>query len=92
VRRVERSRNQLVGLRVRPPCSGGELQGWADLVIDPIEQIEELADRAQLTAIQAGFTHLFRIVVPRLGNSQFACDSIPAGATEGIPPPAVAKN
>jgi putative oligomerization/nucleic acid binding protein len=53
VRRVGASRNQLVGVLVRPPCSGSALQGWADLVIDPIEQIEELADlrhRGLLTA------------------------------------------
>lgn len=53
MRRAAGSRNQLIGVLVRPPCSGGELHDWADLVIDPIEQIEELADlrhRGLLTA------------------------------------------
>lgn len=53
VRRTAACRNQLIGVLVRPPCSGGEQHAWADLVIDPIEQIEELADlrhRGLLTA------------------------------------------
>jgi Short C-terminal domain len=53
VRRVGSSRKDLVGVLARPPWAGGELQSWTDLVIDPIEQIEELSDlrhRGLLTA------------------------------------------
>jgi hypothetical protein len=44
MRRVTASRAELVGVLVRPPCSSSELAGWARLVVNPVEQIEELAD------------------------------------------------
>jgi len=57
VRRVGASRGRLVGVLVRPPSTGGEPSDWPDLVIDmlidPVRQIEELADlrrRGLLTA------------------------------------------
>lgn len=44
MRRVGVSRSQLIGVLTRPPYDGGERQGWAVLVVDPVEQIKELAD------------------------------------------------
>jgi Short C-terminal domain len=45
MRRHEASRSQRPDLLDRPPAAGRELQpGWALLVIDPVSQLEELAD------------------------------------------------
>lgn len=44
VRRVGVPRNQLDDLLVRPPWNGSTRHCWTSLVVDPIEQIEELAD------------------------------------------------
>jgi Short C-terminal domain len=44
MRRVGNSRSDLIGVLARPPCIGGEQHGWADSVVDPVDQIEELAD------------------------------------------------
>ena len=44
MQRVGRSWRQLIGVLARPPCIGGDLHGWADSVVDPVDQLEELAD------------------------------------------------
>jgi hypothetical protein len=44
MRRVTASRAGLVGVLVRPPCSSSELASWVQLAVNPVEQIEELAD------------------------------------------------
>ncbi len=44
LRRVRVSRTQLVGVLTRPPSSGAEPQAFCAMVVDPFEQIRELAD------------------------------------------------
>lgn len=44
VRRIGASRSQLIGVLVRPPSSGGDMQLWAAIVVDPVTQIRELAE------------------------------------------------
>lgn len=44
MRRVTASRAELLGVLVRPPCNSPESATWAQLVVNPVEQIEELAD------------------------------------------------
>jgi hypothetical protein len=42
--RFRPSRSQLTGLLSRPPCTGTENRDWAALVVDPVRQIEALAE------------------------------------------------
>jgi hypothetical protein len=52
MRRREGSRSGLIGLLSRPPWSGGGRRQWAASVVDPVRQIEalaELRDRGLLT-------------------------------------------
>jgi hypothetical protein len=42
--RFRLSRSELTGLLTRPPCTGTENRDWAALVVDPVRQIEALAD------------------------------------------------
>lgn len=44
MRRIGASRVDLIGVLTRPPCNGADRQGWAALVVDPVQQLEELAD------------------------------------------------
>lgn len=44
MRRIGASRNDLIGLLTRPPWSGGRAEQWAVPVVDPVRQIEALAD------------------------------------------------
>lgn len=44
MRRSITPRTRRVDLLVRPPCGTREGEGWAALVVDPIEQVEELID------------------------------------------------
>jgi hypothetical protein len=44
MRRIEGSRNELIGLLTRPPSSDGRAEEWGRTVGDPVRQIEALAD------------------------------------------------
>jgi hypothetical protein len=44
MRRIGASRVHLVGVLARPPDHGAERRGWAAMVVDPVKQLEELAD------------------------------------------------
>jgi len=44
MRRTGQSRNDLIGVLTRPPCSGGRAEQWARSVVDPVGQIEALAE------------------------------------------------
>jgi hypothetical protein len=45
MRRVSHSRDRGAGLLVRPPYTARDVErGWASLYVDPVEQLEELAD------------------------------------------------
>jgi hypothetical protein len=45
VRRLRMDRRRRTDLLARPPCGSRELEGGlAALIVDPIEQLEELAD------------------------------------------------
>ena len=54
MRQLRRSRSDLADLLTRPPCGSRELdRGWAAWLVDPVEQVRELADlrdRGLLTA------------------------------------------
>ena len=43
MRRMSLSRKHRMDLLVRPPC-GRQGRGWTDLIVDPMEQLRELAD------------------------------------------------
>ena len=43
--RFRLSRSELTGLLTRPPCTGAENRDWAALVVDPVRQIEALAEQ-----------------------------------------------
>ena len=52
MQRIGGSRNDLIGVLTRPPWSGGRAEEWAASVVDPVRQIEalaELRDRGLLT-------------------------------------------
>ena len=45
VAHLRRSRRRAAGLLARPPCTVRYLeQGWAALFVDPVDQLEALAD------------------------------------------------
>jgi Short C-terminal domain len=45
VRRVRINRNRQTDLLARPPCGARVLgRGWSTLIVDPVEQLAELAD------------------------------------------------
>ncbi len=44
MRRVGVSRSQLIDVLARPPYCGGSVSAWSASVVDPVEQLEELAD------------------------------------------------
>ncbi|MGH9230759.1 MAG: SHOCT domain-containing protein [Acidimicrobiales bacterium] len=45
MRRLRMDRRRRIDLLARPPCGGRELEGGvAALIVDPIEQLEEMAD------------------------------------------------
>jgi hypothetical protein len=44
MRRIGGSRTDLIGLLTRPPWSDGRGEQWAGSVVDPVRQIEALAD------------------------------------------------
>jgi Short C-terminal domain len=45
MRRVSTSRSQHADLLTRPPCTERALEGgWGTLIVDPVGQLEELAD------------------------------------------------
>ena len=44
MRRISASRVHLVGVLTRPPYHEVDRRGWAAMVVDPVQQLEELAD------------------------------------------------
>jgi Short C-terminal domain len=45
MRRLRTHRRRSSDLLARPPCGAQHLpRGWAEAVVDPVDQIEELAD------------------------------------------------
>ena len=44
MKRLRTSRNREIDLLSRPPLGTEHQQGWAALIVDPVEQLEELAD------------------------------------------------
>jgi hypothetical protein len=45
MKRLSHSRNRRTDLLARPPCSARDLsRGWPVLFVDPVDQLNELAD------------------------------------------------